>query len=90
MMIDGIKCQSVIFQTSIDPDSNHGNYGNDHRSLIVLFQDSTALWPTINEVPVWKMLLVMVIGFTLQFLSSWIFVAGQKCILSMDQVGLVL
>ncbi|WP_324673886.1 acyltransferase [Hymenobacter sp. GOD-10R] len=28
------------------------------------FQDS-ALWPTIHEVPLWKMLLVMVIGFTL-------------------------
>jgi len=28
------------------------------------FQDST-LWPTIHQVPVWKMLLVMLIGFTL-------------------------
>lgn len=28
------------------------------------FQDS-ALWPTIHEVPVWKLLLVMLIGFTL-------------------------
>jgi peptidoglycan/LPS O-acetylase OafA/YrhL len=34
-------------------------------ALLFYFQDSTALWPTINEVPVWKMLLVMVIGFTL-------------------------
>jgi peptidoglycan/LPS O-acetylase OafA/YrhL len=30
----------------------------------VFFQDSV-LWPTIHEVPIWKMLLVMVIGFTL-------------------------
>ena len=28
------------------------------------FQDST-LWPTIHQVPVWKMLLIMLIGFTL-------------------------
>lgn len=34
-------------------------------ALLFYFQDSAALWPTINEVPVWKMLLVMVIGFTL-------------------------
>lgn len=34
-------------------------------AVLFYFQDSTALWPTINEVPVWKMLLVMVIGFTL-------------------------
>jgi peptidoglycan/LPS O-acetylase OafA/YrhL len=33
-------------------------------ALLFYFQDST-LWPTIHEVPVWKMLLVMVIGFTL-------------------------
>jgi hypothetical protein len=30
----------------------------------ICFQDSV-LWPTIHEVPIWKMLLVMVIGFTL-------------------------
>jgi peptidoglycan/LPS O-acetylase OafA/YrhL len=34
-------------------------------ALLFYFQDSATLWPTINEVPVWKMLLVMVIGFTL-------------------------
>lgn len=33
-------------------------------ALLFYFQDSV-LWPTIHEVPVWKMLLVMVIGFTL-------------------------
>lgn len=33
-------------------------------AVFFYFQDST-LWPTISEVPVWKMLLVMVIGFTL-------------------------
>ena len=32
--------------------------------LCFYFQDSV-LWPAIHEVPVWKMLLVMVIGFTL-------------------------
>lgn len=34
-------------------------------ALLFYFQDSPALWPSIHEVPVWKMLLVMVIGFTL-------------------------
>lgn len=34
-------------------------------ALLFYFQDSATLWPTIIEVPVWKMLLVMVIGFTL-------------------------
>lgn len=33
-------------------------------ALLFYFQDSI-LWPTIHEVPVWKMLLVMFIGFTL-------------------------
>lgn len=33
-------------------------------ALLFYFQDSP-LWPTISEVPVWKMLLVMGIGFTL-------------------------
>ena len=33
-------------------------------ALLFYFQDSV-LWPHIHEVPVWKMLLVMVIGFTL-------------------------
>lgn len=33
-------------------------------ALCFYFQDST-LWPTISEVPVWKMLLIMIIGFTL-------------------------
>lgn len=33
-------------------------------ALLFYFQDSV-LWPTIHEVPVWKILLVMVIGFTL-------------------------
>ena len=28
------------------------------------FQDS-AMWPTIHQVPVWKMLIIMLIGFTL-------------------------
>ena len=34
-------------------------------ALLFYFQDSPALWPTIHEVPIWKMLLVMIIGFTL-------------------------
>ncbi|WP_035669062.1 acyltransferase [Flavobacterium sp. 83] len=34
-------------------------------ALLFYFQDSVTLWPAIHEVPVWKMLLVMVIGFTL-------------------------
>lgn len=34
-------------------------------ALLFYFQDSSALWPIIDEVPLWKMLLVMVIGFTL-------------------------
>jgi peptidoglycan/LPS O-acetylase OafA/YrhL len=33
-------------------------------ALCFYFQDS-ALWPTIHAVPVWKMLIVMLIGFTL-------------------------
>ena len=33
-------------------------------ALLFYFQDSP-LWPTIHEVPVWKMLLIMLIGFTL-------------------------
>jgi peptidoglycan/LPS O-acetylase OafA/YrhL len=33
-------------------------------ALCFYFQDS-ALWPTIHEVPVWKVLLLMLIGFTL-------------------------
>ncbi|WP_348797470.1 acyltransferase family protein [Flavobacterium adhaerens] len=33
-------------------------------AICFYFQDST-LWPGISEVPVWKMLLVMLIGFTL-------------------------
>ncbi|MFM2369938.1 MAG: hypothetical protein RL619_2255 [Bacteroidota bacterium] len=33
-------------------------------ALLFYFQDSV-LWPVIHEVPVWKMLLVMFIGFTL-------------------------
>jgi peptidoglycan/LPS O-acetylase OafA/YrhL len=33
-------------------------------ALCFYFQDS-AMWPTINQVPVWKMLMIMVIGFTL-------------------------
>lgn len=33
-------------------------------ALLFYFQDSV-LWPTIHEVPIWKMLLVMFIGFTL-------------------------
>lgn len=33
-------------------------------ALCFYFQDSI-IWPTIHEVPVWKMLLVMLIGFTL-------------------------
>lgn len=33
-------------------------------ALLFYFQDSV-LWPTIHEVPVWKMFLVMLIGFTL-------------------------
>lgn len=33
-------------------------------AICFYFQDSI-LWPTIHEVPVWKMILVMVIGFTL-------------------------
>jgi peptidoglycan/LPS O-acetylase OafA/YrhL len=33
-------------------------------AICFYFQDSV-LWPTIHEVPIWKMLLVMVIGFTL-------------------------
>jgi hypothetical protein len=41
--------------------------------------------------PVWKMLLVMVIGLhSFPVLALWIFVAGQKCILLTDQVGLCL
>lgn len=34
-------------------------------ALLFYFQDSPALWPGIHEIPVWKMLLVMIIGFTL-------------------------
>jgi peptidoglycan/LPS O-acetylase OafA/YrhL len=34
-------------------------------ALLFYFQDSVVLWPLIHEVPLWKMLLVMVIGFTL-------------------------
>lgn len=33
-------------------------------AILFYFQDSV-LWPTIHDVPLWKMLLVMVIGFTL-------------------------
>jgi peptidoglycan/LPS O-acetylase OafA/YrhL len=33
-------------------------------AICFYFQDS-AIWPTIGQVPVWKMLLVMLIGFTL-------------------------
>ncbi|MCW3091665.1 MAG: acyltransferase [Ferruginibacter sp.] len=33
-------------------------------AICFYFQDSV-LWPTIHQVPVWKMLIVMVIGFTL-------------------------
>lgn len=33
-------------------------------ALCFYFQDSV-LWPTISEVPVWKMLIIMLIGFTL-------------------------
>ncbi len=33
-------------------------------ALLFYFQDSV-LWPTIHEVPIWKMILVMIIGFTL-------------------------
>src|ERR1700689_4266849 len=33
-------------------------------ALCFYFQDS-ALWPTISKVPIWKMLVVMLIGFTL-------------------------
>jgi peptidoglycan/LPS O-acetylase OafA/YrhL len=33
-------------------------------ALCFYFQDST-LWPAIHSIPVWKMLLIMVIGFTL-------------------------
>jgi peptidoglycan/LPS O-acetylase OafA/YrhL len=33
-------------------------------ALFFYFQDS-ALWPAIHQVPVWKMLLIMLIGFTL-------------------------
>src|ERR1700679_2158434 len=33
-------------------------------ALFFYFQDS-AMWPTIHQVPVWKMLIVMLIGFTL-------------------------
>ena len=33
-------------------------------AIFFYFQDSP-MWPTIHEVPIWKMLLVMVIGFTL-------------------------
>lgn len=33
-------------------------------AICFYFQDS-AIWPTIHTVPVWKMLLIMVIGFTL-------------------------
>jgi peptidoglycan/LPS O-acetylase OafA/YrhL len=33
-------------------------------ALLFYFQNSP-MWPTIHEVPVWKMLIVMVIGFTL-------------------------
>lgn len=34
-------------------------------ALLFYFQDSTVLWPKLIEVPVWKMILTMVIGFTL-------------------------
>ncbi len=34
-------------------------------ALLFYFQGSTVLWPKIMDVPVWKMLLTMIIGFTL-------------------------
>jgi peptidoglycan/LPS O-acetylase OafA/YrhL len=34
-------------------------------ALLFYFQGSTVLWPKLMEVPVWKVLLTMVIGFTL-------------------------
>lgn len=34
-------------------------------AILFYFQDSVVLWPGISEVPVWKVLLVMFIGFTL-------------------------
>jgi hypothetical protein len=52
------------FLNETDTAPTNGRYRDDHWGYIVLFQDSAALWPSINEVPIWKML-VMVIGFTL-------------------------
>jgi peptidoglycan/LPS O-acetylase OafA/YrhL len=44
-------------------------------ALLFYFQDSV-LWPTIHEVPIWKMLLVMVIGFTLIPVPSFLDIRG--------------
>jgi peptidoglycan/LPS O-acetylase OafA/YrhL len=46
-------------------------------ALCFYFQDSV-LWPTIHEVPVWKMLVVMIIGFTLIPVSASMDIRGWQ------------
>ncbi len=50
------------------------------------FQDST-LWPHIHEVPVWKMLLVMLIGFTLLPVPSSLDIRGWTEMHPLDGPG---
>jgi peptidoglycan/LPS O-acetylase OafA/YrhL len=46
-------------------------------AICFYFQDSV-LWPTIHEVPIWKTLVVMLIGFTLIPLSSSMDIRGWQ------------
>lgn len=46
-------------------------------AICFYFQDSV-LWPTIHEVPVWKMIIVMIIGFTLIPVSSSLDIRGWQ------------
>ncbi|PVX46410.1 peptidoglycan/LPS O-acetylase OafA/YrhL [Flavobacterium sp. 103] len=46
-------------------------------AICFYFQDSV-LWPTIHEVPVWKMLVVMIIGFTLIPVTSSLDIRGWQ------------
>jgi hypothetical protein len=64
MMTGGVKCQLLIFSSAGLYVFNLWLLWDDNRCHLFYFQDSV-LWPTIHEVPIWKMLLVMVIGFTL-------------------------
>ena len=55
-------------------------------ALCFYFQDG-ALWPKIQEVPVWKMLLVMVIGFTLIPVPSSMDIRGWQEMHPLDGPG---